>query len=132
MGIGQRDFSYGGDKKSRVEVQGHTVVMRYPDGSELSVTTEYLLAAMRPNPASTHTAKNAVPVARLIRGMGKSDMGTNGRDVIFESAAVIIEEVIFINALLEDVPGDTAAEKVAKLKEWYQDLYNNQPVPWPT
>lgn len=64
---------------------------------------------------------NVITVPKLLRAMGNSAMGSDGRRVIFFDAATMIDQQAQIMVILEDVPGATALEKVTRLKAWYQE-----------
>ena len=69
---------------------------------------------------------NHASVPKLLRAMGASAMGTEGRRMIFDTAADMIDENAAIIKLLEDVPGDNALDKVRRLKAWYLEFQNEQ------
>jgi hypothetical protein len=74
-----------------------------------------------------YTTNNAAPVAGLLRAMSPSSLGHGGRNLLFNAAADICEMHVAIMKELEDVPGETALERVQRLKEWYRlavEYYN--------
>jgi hypothetical protein len=75
-----------------------------------------------------YTTNNATPVARLLRTIAQSKGNhfvddDEGKSILFDAAADICEMHVAIMKELEDVPGETALERVQRLKKWYQDAY---------
>lgn len=65
---------------------------------------------------------NIETVPKLLRAMATSALGSEGRAVIFNAGADLIDEYASINVMLEDVPGDTPLDKVRRLKTWYLEF----------
>lgn len=76
-----------------------------------------------------YTTKNAAPVARLLRTIAQSSKESandEGKSIIFDAAADICEMHVIIMEELKDVPGETALERVQRLRDWYQALYDER------
>lgn len=66
---------------------------------------------------------NYESIPRLLRAIGNAeDARKAGQQMLFAVAADMIDDSAAIIKLLEDVPGDTAVDKVRRLKEWYLEL----------
>jgi hypothetical protein len=71
------------------------------------------------------TTKNAVVLNKLLRVRAASAYAKeHGLDTLYLAAADIAAMNVEIMKVLEDVPGETAIERVQRLKDWYVELYN--------